>query len=88
MKTILALALLAGCDAAKTISVPMKKLSTEDFLKQHRAMLANAKAQKKNGDTGSVTVKDYSNAQVKEGVPVKSLEKKGLYIFGVGGLKV
>ena len=55
---------LALCDAAKTLSLPMNKLSTAEFLAQHRAMLANKKGKAKMGDTGSVTVKDYSNAQV------------------------
>lgn len=47
---------------AAPVRVPMKKRSDEEFKIVRRAQAVTQAAQR--GDTGSITIKDYSNAQV------------------------
>lgn len=70
---------LAG--AGKVHRVGMKKVANRDFIAQRRAQAALRAADKKGkkvGDSGDITIKDYSNAQyygeINLGTPAQSFE--------------
>lgn len=64
MTRLLTLALLlAGATAGNVVRVPVKKLSTKQFRAQRVAAAAARRVDREAGGTGSVALKDYSNAQ-------------------------
>eukprot|EP00616_Rhizochromulina_sp_CCMP1243_P012565 CAMPEP_0118968202 /NCGR_PEP_ID=MMETSP1173-20130426/5458_1 /TAXON_ID=1034831 /ORGANISM="Rhizochromulina marina cf, Strain CCMP1243" /LENGTH=392 /DNA_ID=CAMNT_0006917283 /DNA_START=54 /DNA_END=1232 /DNA_ORIENTATION=+ len=80
LKVVTALALLAGT-SAEVHRVSMKKTSDEKFIKTRRAELtrdAHLRKEGKLGDSGDITIKDYSNAQyygeIQLGTPAQSFE--------------
>jgi len=79
MTRLLTLALLVASAAAdKVVRFPMKKLSPKEFRSQRVASAAARSLKLKYGDTGNVTINDYSNSQyygsIGLGTPVQEFD--------------